>query len=139
MDFATAKASFVIIISSSSGNSRSCSSSSGVGSSSGSDSTSSCGSSSKILSWTGKYKLGAIARVRASKCNVSVKVGKHKLGVRTGTYKLGARTGKSKLGARARAGGQAKGRGREIQTPLARSLCFLTDIFHRWCKLNFGP
>ena len=43
-----------------SGNSSS-SSSSGGGSGSGSDSTSSCGSSSKIFAWTGKYKLGAIA------------------------------------------------------------------------------
>ena len=66
MDIAAAKASLVIIIISSCGNSGSCSSSGGV-SSSGNDSTSNCGSSSKILSWTGKYKLGAIAGVRVGK------------------------------------------------------------------------
>ena len=58
----------IVIISSSS-----CSS--GGGSSSGSDSTSNCGSSSKIQSWTDKYKLGAIARVRASKYNLGTRAG----------------------------------------------------------------
>ena len=53
---------------SNSGNSSSCSSSSSSGASgSGSDSTSNCGSSSKILTWTGKYKLGAIAGARVGK------------------------------------------------------------------------
>ena len=131
------KASLVII--SSSGNSSSCSRS-GFGSAS--DSTSTCGSSSsssKILPWTGKYKLGAIAGVRvgkyslgtrAGKCKVSVRFGKHKLGVRAGRYKLGsqARTSNYKLGASS--GGQDQGRGpgprpgakqtaggREIQRP----------------------
>ena len=66
-DFAAAKASLVII--SSSGNSSSCSRS-GDGSGSGIESTSTCGStSSKILSWTGKYKLGVIAGFRVGKYN----------------------------------------------------------------------
>ena len=51
------------------------------------------------LSWTGKYKLGSIARIRvdkynlgtrAGKCKVSVRVVKHKL-LRACRYKLGAR------------------------------------------------
>ena len=50
MDFAAAKVSLFII---SSSNSSSCSRSGG-GSGSGRDSTSICGSSSKILTWTGK-------------------------------------------------------------------------------------
>ena len=56
MDFAAVKASPVIISSSSSiSNSRSCGG--GGGDVSGSDSTSNCGSSSKILNWTGENKL----------------------------------------------------------------------------------
>ena len=68
------KASLVllIIINSSSGG--------GDGSGSGSDSTSNCDSSSKILTWTDKYKFGARA-------------GKRKLGARVGKYKLGVRVG----------------------------------------------
>ena len=101
-DFAALKASIVIIIiiiiitiiiviiSSSS-----CSS--GGGSSSGSDSTSNCGSSSKILSWTDKYKLGAIARVRASKYNLGTRVGKCKVSVRVSKPKLEAWAGRHKL------------------------------------------
>ena len=61
--------------------------------------SSSCGSS-KILTWTGKYKSG-----------VGASAGKYKLRSRTGKYKLGARAGKYKLGAGAGAGGQTKGRG----------------------------
>ena len=52
-------------ISSSSGNSCGCSG--GGGSGSVSDSTSGCGSTSKILTWIGKYKLGAIAGARVGK------------------------------------------------------------------------
>ena len=63
---------------------RSSCSRSGGGSGSSFDNTSGSGSSSKILTWTGKYKLGAIAGARvvkynsgtrASKCEVSVRVG----------------------------------------------------------------
>ena len=60
--------------------------------------SSSC-DSSKILTWTGKYK-----------SEVGVRAGKYKLSARVGKYKLWARAGKYKLGARARARGQAKGR-----------------------------
>ena len=59
--------------------------------------SSSCGSS-KIFTWTGKYKSGVGARAS-----------KYKLRARAGKYKLGARAGKYKLGAWA--GGQAKSRG----------------------------
>ena len=90
-DFAGAKSPLVIIFSSSSGNSSSCRRSGG-GSSSGSDSTSSCVSSSKILPWTGKYKLGAIAGVRVGKYNLGTSAGKCKVSVRVGKHKLGART-----------------------------------------------
>ena len=70
-DFASAKVSLVVISSSSgSDNSSSCSRSGG-GSGSGSDSTSGCcSSSSKILIWTGKYKLRAIAAARVGKYNL---------------------------------------------------------------------
>ena len=54
-------------ISSSSGSGNSCGCSGGGGSGSVSDSTSGCVSSSKILTWTGKYKLGAIAGARVGK------------------------------------------------------------------------
>ena len=61
----------------------------GGGSGSGSDSTSACGSNSiKILSWTGKYKLGAIAGVRIGKCNLGTRTGKCKVFVRIGKCKL---------------------------------------------------
>ena len=61
------------------------------------------------MSWTGKYKFGAIAWVRvgkyslgtsAGKCKISIRVGKYKLGARAGRYKLRARAGKYKLGAK---------------------------------------
>ena len=64
----------------------------------------------QILTWTGKYKLGAIAKarvgiynlgIRTGKCKVLARVDKHKLGARAGKYKLGARASKYKLGARA--------------------------------------
>ena len=60
----------IIISSSETGNSSSSCSRSGGASSSGSDSTSGCGSSGKILTWTGKYKLGAIAGSRVGKYNL---------------------------------------------------------------------
>ena len=59
--------------------------------------SSSCGSS-KILTWTGKYKSGVIAGAR---------VGKYNLGTGPVNELFLVRAGKSKLGARAR--GQAKG------------------------------
>ena len=68
-DFAIANASLVIIIIISSSSSDSSSSSGSSGSSgrgSDSDSTSSCGSS-KILTWTGKYKSGVMAGARVGK------------------------------------------------------------------------
>ena len=65
-------------ISSSSSSSRSCSnsSSSGGGGTSDSDinSTSSCGS--KFLTWTGKYKPGAIAGAWDGKCTLGTRAGK---------------------------------------------------------------
>ena len=76
----------------------------------GSGSTSRCASKTKILTWTGKYKLGAIAKarvgihnlgIRTGKCKVLARVDKHKLGARAGKYKLGARASKNRLGARA--------------------------------------
>ena len=57
------KASLVIISSSTGGDNSSSCTRSGGGRGSDSDSTSGCGRSSKILTWAGKYKLGA----RASK------------------------------------------------------------------------
>ena len=57
--------------------------------------SSSCGSS-KILTWTGKYKSGVGAR--AGKYKLRVRDGKNKLRARAGKYKLRARTGKYKLG-----------------------------------------
>ena len=61
----------------------------GGGSGSGSDSTSTCGSNSvKILPWTGKYKLGAIAGVRIGKYNLGTRAGKCKVFVRIGKCKL---------------------------------------------------
>ena len=72
MDFAATNTYFVIIIIiSSSSNSSGSSGSSG----SDSDSTSNCGSS-KILTWTGKYKKGAIARARIGKDNLGTRAGK---------------------------------------------------------------
>ena len=76
MDFAAVKAPLVIIFSSRSGNSSSCRRSGG-GSSSGSDSTSSCVSSNKILPWTGKYKLEAIAGVGVGKYNLGTRASKN--------------------------------------------------------------
>ena len=82
-DFAAAKVSLVVIISSSgSDNSSSCSRSGGGGSRSGSDSTSGCGGNSKILTWTDKYKLGAIAGTRIGECNLGTRAGKCKVSVR---------------------------------------------------------
>ena len=76
-DFPATKV-FLVIISSSSGSSNSSSHSrNGGGSVSGIGSTSGCASSSKILTWTGKYKLGAMAGAGA-------RVGKHNLGTRAG-------------------------------------------------------
>ena len=57
--------------------------------------SSNCGSS-KILTWTGKYKSW-----------VGPRVGKYKLRARAGKYKLGARAGKYKL--RTRVGRQGQG------------------------------
>ena len=72
MDFAATNTYFVIIIIiSSSSNSSGSSGSSG----SDSDSTSNCGSS-KILTWTGKYKKGAIAGARIGKDNLGTRAGK---------------------------------------------------------------
>ena len=72
MDFAATNTYFVIIIIiSSSSNSSGSSGSSG----SDSDSTSNC-SSSKILTWTGKYKKGAIAGARIGKDNLGTRTGK---------------------------------------------------------------
>ena len=70
--------------------------------------SSSCGSS-KILTWTVKYKPGVGAR--AGKYKLRAKVGKYNLGARALKYNLGARVSKYKLGTRARAKGQVKGRG----------------------------
>ena len=53
--------------------------------------SSSCGSS-KILTWTGKYKSGAIVRARVGKSKFGDRAGKNKLLARAGKYKLGART-----------------------------------------------
>ena len=72
MDFAATNTYFlIIIIISSSSNSSGSSGSSG----SDSDSTSNCGSS-KILTWTGKYKKGAIAGARIGKDNLGTRAGK---------------------------------------------------------------
>ena len=65
-DFATANASL-----SSRSNSSSCSGGNG----SDGDSTSSCGSS-KILTWTGKYKSGAIVSATVGKYNLETRAGK---------------------------------------------------------------
>ena len=92
------KVSLVINISSiSSGNSSSCSRSS-AGSSSGSDITSGCGSSSKIVTWTGKYKLGTIGEARVGTCNLETRASKWKVFFRVGKHRLGARAGKYKFG-----------------------------------------
>ena len=72
-DFAAANASLVIIIIII--NSSSNSSSSSGGSSNASDGTSSCGSS-KILTWTGKYKSGVMAGARVNKYNLGTRVHK---------------------------------------------------------------
>ena len=72
-DFAAANASLVIIIIIISGSSNS--SSSSGGSSNASDGTSSCGSS-KILTWTGKYKSGVMAGARVNKYNLGTRVHK---------------------------------------------------------------
>ena len=91
------KVSFVINISSSgSGNSSSCSRSS-AGSSSGSDITSSCGSSVKIFTWTGKYKLRTIGDARVGTYNLGIRASKYKVFVRVGKHRLGARAGKYKF------------------------------------------
>ena len=81
--------------------------------------SSSCGSS-KILTWTGKYKSGVGAR--AGKYKLKARAGKYKLGARAGKYKLGARACKYKCGVRAGGQGQdrepRKGVGaRETQRP----------------------
>ena len=75
-DFAAMKASLVIV--SSSYNSSSCSGSGG-GSGRGSDGTSTCGRSSGKMSYTSKYKLGAIAEVRVGKHNLGTMAGKCKV------------------------------------------------------------
>ena len=67
--------------------------------------SSSCGSS-KILTCTGKYKLGAIVRARVDKSKFGERAGKNKLLARAGKYKFRARAGKYKLGARTRDQGQ---------------------------------
>ena len=72
-DFAAANASLVIIIIIISGSSNS--SSSSGGSSNASDGTSSCGSS-KILTWTGKYRSGVMAGARVNKYNLGTRVHK---------------------------------------------------------------
>ena len=72
-DFAAANASLVIIIIIISSSSNS--SSSSGGSSNASDGTSSCGSS-KILTWTGKYKSGVMAGARVNKYNLGTRVNK---------------------------------------------------------------
>ena len=72
-DFAAANASLVIIIIIISSSSNS--SSSSGGSSNASDGTSSCGSS-KILTWTGKYKSGVMAGARVNKYNLGTRVHK---------------------------------------------------------------
>ena len=71
-DFAAANASLVIIIIISSSSN---SSSSSGGSSNASDGTSSC-VSSKILTWTGKYKSGVMAGARVNKYNLGTRVHK---------------------------------------------------------------
>ena len=71
-DFAAANASLIIIIIISSSSN---SSSSSGGSSNASDGTSSCGSS-KILTWTGKYKSGVMAGARVNKYNLGTRVHK---------------------------------------------------------------
>ena len=48
------------------------------------NSTRSSCSSSKILTWAGKYKSGAIAEARIGKYNLGTRVGKYKLGARAG-------------------------------------------------------
>ena len=73
-DFAAANASLVIIIIIIISSSSNSSSSSG-GSSNASDGTSSCGSS-KILTWTGKYKSGVMAGARVNKYNLGTRVHK---------------------------------------------------------------
>ena len=72
-DFAAANASLVIIIIIISSSSNS--SSGSGGSSNASDGTSSCGSS-KILTWTGKYKSGVMAGARVNKYNLGTRVHK---------------------------------------------------------------
>ena len=67
MDSAAAKVSLAIIIRSSSG------------SGNDSDSTSGCSSSSNILTWTGKYKLGVIVGARVRKYNLGIRAGKCKV------------------------------------------------------------
>ena len=54
----------------------------------------SCFSSSKILPWTGKYELEAIAGVRVGKYNIGTRAGKYKVSVRVSKYKLRTRAGK---------------------------------------------
>ena len=112
---------FVIIFSSSSGNSSSCSSSGG-GSSNGSDSASTCGSSSKILSWTGKYKLRAISGVRVGKYNLGTRVGKCKVSAMFGNIGWGPGLVDTNWGPRQvntswGPGAKQRAGGREIQRP----------------------
>ena len=71
----------------------------------------SCFSSSKILSWTGKYELEAIAGVRVGKYNIGTRAGKCKVSVRVGKYKLRTRPVNTNLGRGPGPGGQAKGAG----------------------------
>ena len=70
------------------------------------NSTSSICGGSKILTWTGKYKSGAIARVRVGKSKFGARTGKNKLWATAGKYKFGPRAGKYKLGAKTRGQGQ---------------------------------
>ena len=92
------------------------------------------------MSWTGKYKLGAIARVRVGKCNLGTRTSKYKLRGRVGKYKLGIKASKYKLGARvdkyklrARVGKYkfgARDAGHEIQRPVySKKTIFLYKEF----------
>ena len=58
-----------------------------------SDNTSNCDSSSRNLTRTGKYKLGARAGLRIGKFNLETRAGKCKLGARAVKQKFGAKTG----------------------------------------------
>ena len=107
--------------------------------------SSSC-SSSRILTWTSKYKSGVGARAR--KYKLGARAGKCKLGARAGKYKLGARAGKYKLGARARAGiqgqGPSKGPGAAKHkdpfqnSTLKKKTIIVTEIVLISCSLTVG-